>query len=271
MTTLTADQIAELTKHNLEVWDRCAPTYADGFEALTGGATTALLDLAGVGRGTELLDVGTGPGTLIAAAQQRGARVSAIDLAPRMVERARARHPDTDIAVGDASSLPYPGASFDAVTIGFCLHHAADPGAVLGEVDRVLRPGGRIALSVWAAEDRLEAFGVAFAAVGESLPLDLVPNVQAPGLGFEPGDYEGVLSSSGFVHPTARTLELSWSLTDGAAIFDGFDRFLDLSGQPPSIREEIRQRLDQQIRQRAGADGVAHLANPAIIAAAGKP
>ena len=271
MTTLTADQIAELTRHNLAVWDRCAPTYADGFEALTGGATTALLDLAGVGRGTELLDVGTGPGTLVAAGKQRGARVSAIDLAPRMVEQARARHPDTDIAVGDASSLPHPSASFDAVTLGFCLHHAADPQAVLGEADRVLRPGGRVAFSVWAGEDRLEAFGVAFAAVGESVPLDLVPNLQAPAIGFEPSDYESILNRGGFVHPTARILELFWSLTDGAAMFDGFDRFLDLREQPPSIREEIRQRLDQQIRRRAGADGVAHLPNPAIIAAAAKP
>ena len=64
MTTLSDSDAAAVTDHNRDIWDRCAPTYTTGFENLTGGATTPLLDMAGVGLGTALLDVGTGPGTL---------------------------------------------------------------------------------------------------------------------------------------------------------------------------------------------------------------
>ena len=79
-------QLAEITASNIVTWNRCAPTYADGFEALTGQATTALLDLAGVGRGTELLDVGTGPGTLLGEALARGARITAVQTTRGRVE-----------------------------------------------------------------------------------------------------------------------------------------------------------------------------------------
>jgi SAM-dependent methyltransferase len=267
---LTFEEVKQVTAHNEAVWNRCAPTYADVFEPLTSGATTVLLDLAGVGRSSALLDIGTGPGTLIGPALARGAHVSAIDLAPEMVATARHRHPDVTIAIGDATNLPHPAESHDAVTLGFCLHHAAEPAAILREANRVLRPGGRIAFAVWAPTEQLEAFGVAFAAIAESLPMD-EPNVpQPPALGTTPSDYEDLLTQTGFVRPTARVLDLSWSLADGATMFDGFDRFLDLSGQPPSIRDQIRRRLDAHIRKRVGADGLAHLANPAIIASAAK-
>ena len=119
--TLTTEETEDLIAHTIDAWDRCAPTYATGFESLTSGATTALLDLAGVGRGTAVLDIGTGPGTLIGPALERGATVSGIDLAPAMVATARRRHPGVTVDVGDASSMTHPDASFDAVTIGWQL------------------------------------------------------------------------------------------------------------------------------------------------------
>ncbi len=269
--TLTDTQIAEVTRHNLKVWDRCAPTYTEGFESLTDGATTPLLDLAGVGRDTALLDVGTGPGTLIGPALERGARVSAIDLSPLMVAAAQARHPGVDIVMGDAALLPYPDHTFDAVTLSFCLHHTANPNTVIAEVHRILRPGGRLAFAVWAPPEQLEAFGLAFATIGELVPLQDLPTLQGPAFGTSPSDFELFLTRMGFTCPTSRLLEISWSLADGALIFDGFDRFLNLGDQPEHRREEIRQRLDREVRSRIGVDGQAHLPNPAIIAAATKP
>lgn len=269
--SLTNEQLRQVTEHNEAVWTRCAPTYTEVFEPLTGGATTTLLDLAGVGRTTLMLDIGTGPGTLIGPALERGARVTAIDLAPEMVAFARDRHPGVDIIAGDATTLPFPDQSHDAVTIGFCLHHAADPHAVLREAHRILRPGGRIAFTVWAPVEQLEAFGIAFNAIAESVPSDDAPSTpQPPILGTEPADYEAVLTTAGFSQPTARTIRLTWDVSDGATMFDGFDRVLDLTDQPPEIRARIRRRLDQLINGRTSPDGVAHLDNPAIIAAATK-
>lgn len=269
--TLTETESADVTRHNIDVWNRCAPTYTDNFEVLTSGAITTLLDLAAVGRNTALLDIGTGPGTLIGPALDRGAVVSAIDIAPAMVEQARSRHPEIDVQVGDAASLPYGNSSFDAVTIGFCLHHVADARAVLMEAARVLRPGGRLAFAVWAPQEELEAFGVAFGAVVQTIDLGDVPNLQPPAIASSPADYEGLLIEMEFEHPVARLLDLSWQLTDGATMFDGFDGFLDLSDQSPTLRDTIRRVLDDEIGQRVEADGVARLPNPAVVAAAMKP
>jgi len=263
----TDTHVAEITATNVAIWNRCAPTYADGFAALTGQATTALLDLAGVGRGTELLDVGTGPGTLLGDALARGAHVTAVDVAPAMVVAAQTRHPGIDVRVADAHRLPFPDASFDAVTIGFCLHHTADSTTVLHEAQRVLRPGGRLALTVWDVMTNLEAFSLGFAAFAEELP-DLEPPQP---LGEQPGDYERLLERNGFTAPTARVLALDWPVTDGAALFDGFIRFLGLQGLPPERATAIRKRLDDAVRERIDRTGTARLPNPAIIVSARRP
>lgn len=270
MTTLGESDAAAVTNHNREIWDRCAPTYATVFEHLTGGATTPLLDLAGVGVGTELLDVGTGPGTLIGPALERGASVTAIDLAPAMVDQARLRHPGTSIEIGDATHLTQASDALGAITMGFCLHHIPNPHAVLVEVHRALRPGGRVAFAVWAPAEQLDAFGLAFDAVSRHTDLGDITNLQPPAIGSDPQDYIELLHRAGFAHAHARTLDLTWQVTDGHALFDGFDRFLDLSIQDPDARPQIREAIDREIRRRLDADGTAHLANPAIVATAVK-
>lgn len=269
--TLTENEIADLTRHNIDVWNRCAASYTSNFEVLTAGALVTLLDLANVGQGTSLLDIGTGPGTLIGPAVERGAEVSAIDIAPEMVDQAKSRHPGVDVRTADAASLPYPDAIFDAITIGFCLHHVADARAVLSEANRVLRPGGRLSFAVWAPQEELEAFGLAFGAVVDNVDLGDVPDLQPPAIATTPADYEDLLVEMGFEQPSARVLQLTWDLADGSSMFVGFDGFLDLSDQAPDLRDEVRRTLDDQIAKRVGSDGYARLPNPAVIAAASKP
>ena len=269
--TRTDNEIADLTRHNIDVWNRCAASYTSNFEVLTAGAITALLDLTNVGRGTSLLDIGTGPGTLIGPAIERGAHVRAIDIAPEMVDQARSRYPGVDITTADAVSLPHGDETFDAVTIGFCLHHVADARAVLSEANRVLRPGGRLSFAVWAPQEKLQAFGLAFGAVVENIELGEVPNLQPPAIATTPADYEELLTEMGFAQPSARILELSWKLADGSSMFIGFDGFLDLSDQSPDLRDAVRRSIDDQISMRVESDGLAYLPNPAVIAAASKP
>jgi SAM-dependent methyltransferase len=271
MTSINHSEAAAITDHNRAVWNRCAPTYATGIEALTAGATETLLDLAGVGADTELLDVGTGPGTVIGPATKRGARVSAVDLAPEMVAAARQRHPDTRIEIGDAANLDRSADSVDAVTMGFCLHHIPNPHGVLAEAYRVLRPGGRVAFSLWVPAERLEAFGIAFQAVAENTDMGSIENLQPQPIGAEPGDYVDLLHQSGFVHACAREVDLGWTVTGGEPVFDLIDRFLDLSTQPSDTRRAISDAIATAVGQRIGPDGTAHLPNPAIVAAATKP
>jgi ubiquinone/menaquinone biosynthesis C-methylase UbiE len=105
-----------------------------------------LADMAGRLEGLRLLDLGAGMGGFAVAAALAGARVTACEYNPaycRIVELRAARY-TLRLPVFNAAGegLPFPSGSFDAVTAWDVLEHVQDPRAVLGEIARVLRPGG---------------------------------------------------------------------------------------------------------------------------------
>lgn len=112
-----------------------------------------LLDLARLGPGESVLDVGCGTGTLAVAARRRvgpAGKVVGIDASPAMVARARgkAARAGVDVAfeTAAAEALPFPAAAFDAVlstTVLHCLPEEARRQCVR-EMRRVLKPGGRL-------------------------------------------------------------------------------------------------------------------------------
>jgi len=269
---LTPEQITVIDDGNRACWARTAPTYGDGFAALTGGAAEATLDAAGVGRGSRLLDVGTGPGTLIGPALRRGATVVALDLTDEMIAQVRQRYPDVETRVGKASDLPFDAESFDAVTLGFSLHHMAEPARALAEAHRVMRPGGRVAFTVWAEMERLEAFAAAFGALA-AIGIDTADEGPQPplGMGMPLVDYEQALEAAGFTHPFARHVDIGWQVREAAPIVDGFERY---TGLPDFASAEQRAaftaELDAAVQARLEADGTANFPNPAILAAARK-
>ncbi len=98
-----------------------------------------------------VLEVGGGPGELAARiGDELGCEVVMIDLSPRMVELARARGVDAE--VGDAQALPFQDTSFDCVVAAWMLFHLPDLDAGLGELARVLRPGGRLVATTNSTE-----------------------------------------------------------------------------------------------------------------------
>jgi len=114
-------------------------------------AARVLTELAGVGPGTRVLDVGAGDGNLALAAARRGATVQACDLAPAMVERGRERSEGYEIGwrVADAQELPYPDGEFDAVLSTFGASEAPRAERAASELARVARPGGIVAMTAW--------------------------------------------------------------------------------------------------------------------------
>lgn len=114
--------------------------------------------------GADVLDVGTGAGGHIGRfLADRGLVVTGIDVSPGAIDVARRLNPTMRFVVADFRSLPIPDASVDAAVGFYCYIYGTDDDIVqaLGEVRRVLRPGGRLLVAVHGALDdrpRIEAF-----------------------------------------------------------------------------------------------------------------
>src|SRR5215469_396650 len=131
-------------------WQQAASHYEATFAAATREFSGAVLDAAGIGRRTRMLDLCCGTGLIASAAAVRGAIVSGLDFSAAMLAVARATHPALHFAEGDAEAMPFPDAAFDAVVSNFGVHHVPRPERALAEALRVLRPGGRVAFATWA-------------------------------------------------------------------------------------------------------------------------
>ena len=99
----------------------------------------------GIGPSMRALDVGAGTGFVTHALMAAGAHASAIDASPKMVEFLGAR--GIDARVGDAESLPFSDGVFDRAFANMCLHHVERPAVAIREMARVLKPGGRLAIT----------------------------------------------------------------------------------------------------------------------------
>jgi ubiquinone/menaquinone biosynthesis C-methylase UbiE len=109
-----------------------------------------MIRLAGDVAGLEILDAGCGSGPLTEALRAKDAVVSGFDLSPAMVELARERlGADADVRVADLGApLPYPDERFDLVAASLSLHYVEDWASALAELRRVLKPGGRLLVSI---------------------------------------------------------------------------------------------------------------------------
>ena len=132
-------------------WNAVINAYDRLFTALTAQTVDPLIEAAGVSAGARVLDVCSGQGVLAAAAVARGAKVSGIDFAAEAIAIARLNVPNAEFQEGDAQALPYPSDTFDCVLCSYGIMHVPEPDRALAEFYRVLRPGGRMAISVWQA------------------------------------------------------------------------------------------------------------------------
>jgi SAM-dependent methyltransferase len=113
-------------------------------------ARPEMVRLAGDVEGLRVLDAGCGSGPLMEALRAKDAVVCGFDLSPAMVERARRRlGEDAELGVADLGApLPYPDNAFDLVVASLSLHYVEDWTTTLAELRRVLKPGGRLIVSI---------------------------------------------------------------------------------------------------------------------------
>ena len=179
----------------------CAVGYDEGeLSRVPEGANLGLgcgnpVALASLAPGETVLDLGSGAGFDCFLAAERvgpGGRVIGVDMTPEMVERARANaveggYGNVEFRLGEIEALPVGDGTVDAVISNCVLNLSADRPRVLGEVMRVLRPGGRVMISDLVSERPVPDF---IAASRESLVGCLPVRV---------AEYEGDLEAAGFV------------------------------------------------------------------------
>lgn len=166
----------------------------------------------GVADGDRLIDIACGAGLAVELARLRGAECAGIDASHRLVAIARERNPDADIRVGDMHALPWGDASFDVAT-SFRGIWGTTP-AALGEIHRVLVPGGRIALTVWGHLKKSPgAWALAPFRLADAEKVDNQAAMVALG---RPGAGEDLLARFGFVDIERADIPFVWEFTDPA-------------------------------------------------------
>jgi SAM-dependent methyltransferase len=139
-----------------------------------------VVDRAQINAGEGLLDVATGSGNVAIPAAMAGAKVTGLDLTPKLLEVARERAAqaslDVDFVEGDAEELPFEDRSFDRVTSCFGVMFAPRQAVAAGELVRVGRPGARIVFTAWTPEG---LNGRMFKTVGSYMPPP-PPELRAP-------------------------------------------------------------------------------------------
>lgn len=163
---MSADPFAQLKASQREGWSLFAP-----LEIHTTAPAAELVRHARIRPGQTVLDVGCGTGVAALTAARHGAQVSGLDLSPALIERGRKHSELAQVKVefreGDVEALPYENASFDVVVSQFGHMFAPRPDVALGEMLRVLKPGGTIAFSTWPPEHFV---GQMFALVAKYVP-----------------------------------------------------------------------------------------------------
>jgi ubiquinone/menaquinone biosynthesis C-methylase UbiE len=161
----------ELVEHLIEFYDRVAPEYDRWAGGLHGRVAAKLVEVAAPARGEAVLDVGCGTGLVTRLLAERvGAKgsVVGIDLSARMLELARMRsRRNTTYMTMAAEQMVFREGRFDLVTYGQSLPYLFDPMASLEEAVRLLRRGGRIAVSLHRRSLQTEAQDLFYQVLGD--------------------------------------------------------------------------------------------------------
>lgn len=254
-----------------EGWGRRAVDFAALSEPGNCREYVAMHHRLGVNDQDRLVDVACGSGLAIELARARGATCAGIDASPRLVAVARDRNPEADVRVGDMHAMPWADNSFDVAT-SFRGIWGTTPDAI-GEIHRLLAPGGRLGLTVWG---HIKASPGAWALAPFRLAATPKVENQAAMVALgRPGAGEKLLARFGFIDVERVDVPFAWEFSDP----ENYARALASTGPAYEAMQNVgeaafmiaatevaRRRLRDGLPLRAEIDVVGYLARkPAAI------
>ncbi len=256
--------------------------HADEADARGAQAAQRMLDLAEVSLGDRVLELACGPGGLGLAAAERvgpGGQVVLTDVVDEMTAIAAARC--DALGLGnvafrslDLERIDEPDASYDVVLCREGLMFALEPARAVGEIRRVLRPGGRVAVAVWGARERNPWLGLMMDVVSEQIGAPVPPpGISGPFALGDAGELRHLLDAADL--SDVQVGELSVPLRT-ASFDEWWGRTSALAGplsailpsMPDAAVQAMRERASAAVRVYENASGGLDLPGVTLIAAA---
>jgi ubiquinone/menaquinone biosynthesis C-methylase UbiE len=207
-------------------WDLVADGYAEELAPVLEGVAERALEVGRVTRGTRVLDVASGPGTLALRAAARGANVTAVDFSPAMIsrlqKRAAAGAVDVHAVVGDGQALELADGAFDAAFSLFGVIFFPDRTRGLRELARVLSTGGRAVVTSWPPTERVPVFATVFSSLRSRMPQLALGGGRAP-LG-DPDDIRVELRDAGFADVQVEEVPVTYDFASMADAWRSMSR-----------------------------------------------
>lgn len=235
-----------VSNYERETWSRCADSYLDTFAGLTGQTAKILVQNANICEGTEVLEIGSGPGHVADLLSIAGGLVTGVDFSAEMVDVARNRYPHATFVHADAERLPFDDGSFDAVVANFVVHHLARPQIVFSEINRVLKDDGRFGFVVWGEPEAQSSIGAFFAAVQEHGSLDELPHGPLFGI-TDQAVYKSLLNGAGLIDVQLETHDVVWRSETLESVIRGFWDW----GNMATLDRELQNRIESATRKNA--------------------
>jgi SAM-dependent methyltransferase len=202
-----------------QLWSARAKDWAEVQERTVLPLYREVLTKAGIGQGTNWLDVGCGSGMFCGLAAERGSSVSGLDAAPALIDIAKSKIPHGDFSVGDMESLPYPEAAFDVVTGLNSFQYAANPVSALREARRVAARDALLVLAVWGRPQHCEA-AACLSALGKLLPPP-PPGTPGPFALSEDAALRRLVSEAGMTPGEINDVDCPWVYQDAETALRG--------------------------------------------------